>query len=491
MTIGIEEAPYVDALERYAASNPARYNVPTHKGGPQAPPRLIQAIGERAVEMDIPPLIVGIDADAETSPYAVAQRLAAEAWGAKRTWFLVNGASQANLAACLTFAHRGREVIVQRNVHTSVIDGLVLSGLRPVFVAAEIDERLGIAHCVTPAALHDACESAPDAAGLIVVSPSYYGTTAELQELVVVAHEHDIPIHVDEAWGAHFRFHEALPQDALSAGADLVVSSTHKMLGSLTQSAMIHLGHTDRIDERQLDQAVVTLESTSRNALLALSLDAARQRAVADGHELIDASLPAVAAVRRRISEISGVEVLDDRVTSTPGVNGYDPFRLCIDVSRTGLSGVEVGRRLREDHDVHVELSGPTVLVAILAMGERSEDGARLVAGVEVATAASAGATGGDDDRTVHSSSPPWGRMAMTPREAFFSPSHPVDLASAVDRVSVEALAVYPPGIPNVLPGEILTTEMIDYLVTARERGAFIRGASDSTLATLRVTERP
>jgi len=482
-----ETTPYVDALEAYVSAGPGRYNVPTHKGGPGAPRRLVDAVGLRALELDIPPLIIGIDGDADSSPYARAQQLAARAWGARRTWFLVNGASHGNQAACLALAHRGREVVVQRNVHSSVIDGLVLSGLRPIFVAPELDERLGIAHCVTPAALRAALALATDPAGVIVVSPSYYGTTADLGGLVEAAHERGVAIHVDEAWGAHFAFHESLPRDALSAGADLVVSSTHKMLGSLTQSAMIHLGDTDRIDEQQLDQAVTTLESTSRSALLALSLDAARHRAVTVGHGLIEASLPALRSVRERIAALPGLDVLDDRVVGSMGIAAVDPFRVCVDVTGGGADGLMLGRLLRTAHDVHVELTGANVMVAIFAMGERFRDGDRLVSALSGALASAAESTDSSLPLHIDARAPDWGGLAMTPRDAFFSPSCAVEIEAAVGRVSVESLAVYPPGIPNVLPGELLGAELIDFLVSSRARGAFIRGASDPTLETVRV----
>ena len=225
------DTPYLDALRAYAARDPGRFHVPGHKGGPGADPALREAIGPAALALDIPALTYGIDVGVEPNALQEAQRLAAEAWGAKRAWFLVNGASQGNHVALLTLAHRGREVIVQRNAHSSTVDALVLSGLRPTFVAPEVDPELHIAHCMTPAALDRALSETPGAVGATVVSPTYFGAVADVAALAEVAHGHGVPLVVDEAWGAHLAFHESLPRHALSLGADLVVSSTHKIVG--------------------------------------------------------------------------------------------------------------------------------------------------------------------------------------------------------------------------------------------------------------------
>jgi arginine decarboxylase len=482
-----QATPYLDALVAHADAVPGRYNVPTHKGGALASPRLLSALGERALEMDIPPLVAGIDAGADPTPFEQAQRLAARAWSARRTWFLVNGASHANHAACVALAHRGAEVVVQRNVHSSTIDGAIVAGLRPTFVAPELDARLGVAHCVTPAALAAALDSAADPAGVIVVSPSYYGTAADVRALVEVAHARDVPIVVDEAWGAHFAHHDALPRDAISAGADLVVSSTHKMLGSLTQSAMLHLGWGDLLDGAAVDQAVGLLESTSPSALLAGSLDAARHHAATHGHALIESSLGALARIRARARELPGCDVLDDKLIGSMGIAGVDPFRLCIDVSGTGVSGFALQALLREIGDVYIELVSASVLVAIFGMGDNVADGDRLIDSLEKAIAVAR------DEPAAHPIAvavpPPAGPLVLSPRDAFFASHRRVELAEAAGCIAAETLAVYPPGIPNALPGERLTADVVEYVAGAARTGAFVRGASDRSLRTVKVVD--
>lgn len=477
--------PYVDALTEHAARDPGRFYVPGHKGGHGADPALADAVGARALEMDIPSLIPGIDVGPpEPTPFEEAQRLAAEAWGAKRSWFLLNGASQGNHAACLALRHAGRKVVVQRNAHSSVIDGAVLAGLEPMFVAPELDPQLGLAHCVTPEALAAALDATPAAVGAICVSPTYFGACADVAGLVGAAHERGVPLVVDEAWGAHLRFSPELPQSALEAGADLVVSSTHKIVGSLTQSAIVHLGNGDLIDERVVDRVVTLTESTSPSSLLTLSLDAARRQAATRGAELLAETLATLSSAAERIRAVGGLDVLDERLQS-PGVAGWDPLRLTVDVRATGATGHRVAALLRE-RDVHPELATETVVVASFGMGGAAAPLAdRWVAALEDVVAH----LGEHEpaEPVPFALPPPWGPMEMAPRDAFLGPQESVPIATAEGRIAAESLAAYPPGIPNVLPGERLTRETLDFIAGTLEHGGHLRGAVDRTLKTVRV----
>jgi arginine decarboxylase len=483
-----EDTPYLDALREYAGRRPARLHVPGHKGGPGADPGLVEAIGEQALSLDIPALTYGIDLGSDPTPFERAQRLAAEAWGAKRAWFLVNGASQGNLAAGLALAHHGDEVVVQRNAHSSAIDALVLSGLRPTFAAPELDPELGIAHCLSPETLDAALAATPGAVGAWVVSPTYFGAAADIRTLVSVAHGRGVPLIVDEAWGAHMAFHEDLPEHALAAGADLVISSTHKIVGSLTQSAMLHLGHASSglLDEDAVDRAVTLTESTSPSALLCGSLDAARRQAAVRGRELLAETMAALATARAQIRAIEGLDVLDDRLAGRPGVFAYDPLRLAVDVRGVAATGYELAALLREIGDINLELYAQNVLVAVFGMGERgSPEASRLVEALREAVRRVGLDPGGVT--ASFAAAPPWGELAMTPREAYLGNQEVVPAAEAVGRIAAESLATYPPGIPNVLPGERLSAETLAYVQRTLEVGGSIRGASDRLLRTVRV----
>ncbi|HEX8854718.1 MAG TPA: aminotransferase class V-fold PLP-dependent enzyme [Thermoleophilaceae bacterium] len=481
-----EETPYLDALRAYAARKPGRFHVPGHKGGPAADPALREAVGERALEIDIPALMEGIDAGPEPTPFSEAQRLAAEAWGARRTWFLINGASQGNHVACLTLAHQGQRVAVQRNMHSSAIDGLVLSGLLPTFMAPEIDAELLIAHCVTPESLARALDETPGAVGAMVVSPTYFGAVADVEGLAEVAHECGVPLVVDEAWGAHLAFSDRLPVNALRLGADLVISSTHKIVGSITQSAMLHLGPDSMLDERVVDRCVTLIESTSPNSLLCGSLDAARRHAAVHGAELLDETLRALDVTREAVREIPGLDVLDERIAGRPGAFAYDPLRLVVDVRGTGATGYELAPLMLGQDDINLELFGENVLVAVFGMGESgAEQGVRLVEALRKALDSLD--VPGDRRREDFAPPPAWGPFELSPRDAFLGPQEVVRLTDAVGRVAAESLAAYPPGIPNVLPGERLTAETVDYIQQTLQLGGTLRGASDRSFETIRV----
>jgi lysine decarboxylase len=480
------EAPYLDALCGYARREPARLHVPGHKGGPGADPGLAEALGEEALALDIPALTYGIDVGVQPTPFEAAQLLAAEAWGAERAWFLVNGASQGNLAAGLALAHLGDEVVVQRNAHSSTIDALVLSGMRPTFAAPELDPELGIAHCLTEETLERALAATPDACAAWVTSPTYFGAAANVRALAAVAHARGVPLVVDEAWGAHMAFHDDLPEHALAAGADLVISSTHKIVGSLTQSAMLHLGAGGRIGEDVVDRAVTLTESTSPNSLLFASLDAARRQAAVHGRELLARMIEALARARDEIRAIEGLDVLDERLAGRPGVFAYDPLRLAVDVRGLAASGYELAPLLREIDDINLELSGENVIVAVFGMAERGlPEAVRLVAALRVAAQRVGPNPEGAAGRFA--APPPWGELALTPREAYLGVQEVVPADRAVGRIAAESLATYPPGIPNVLPGERLTAETLAYIRSTLEQGGSVRGASDRRLRTVRV----
>jgi arginine decarboxylase len=482
------QAPYFEALVDYAARRPGRFHIPGHKGGAGADPAMLRAFGGRAFEHDIPSLIEGIDIGPEPTPFQRAQDLAAAAWGARRSWFLINGASQGNHAGCLAVRQSGRRVVVQRNVHSSVIDGLVLAGLEPMFAAPELDPELGLAHCLTPEALDEALEEAGDACAAFVVSPTYFGAVADVAALAEVSHAHGAPLFCDEAWGAHLRFSDRLPPSALAAGADVVVSSIHKIVGSLTQSAILHLGDGGLVDDGALDRAVTVTESTSPSALLAGSLDAARRHVAVDGERLLAETIDSLVRTRERVREIPGLDVLDERLEGRRSVAGWDPLRLSIDVRGTRTSGHRIADLMRETDDVNLEMSSENVIVAVFGLGEQvGESSERLLAALRhaVDTLDTAEA----EPREPLAPPPPWGRMALPPREAFLAPQDTVPFDDAEGRIAAESLAAYPPGIPNVLPGELLSAETLGYIRETVAQGGRVRGAVDRTLRTIRVVK--
>jgi lysine decarboxylase len=485
--------PYLDALVRLAETDPGRFPIPGHKGGAGADPGLRDAIGDAALRLDFPSGVEGVDigTDPLDIPFQQAQALAAEAWGARRSWFLVNGASGGNHAICMALAHLGTDAIVQRNVHSSVIDGLVLSGLRPTFLAPEIDEDLGVAHCLEPAALAAVLDRKPDAVAVFAVSPTYFGAVADIAGLAEVAHSHDVPLVVDESWGAHLAFSDRLPANALACGADVVLNSVHKLGGSMTQSAILHLGadesHPDgRIDAAIVDRSVTLTESTSPSALLTASLDAARRQNATSGGALLEETIDSLEELRREVRAIPGLDVLDKEITRSASVFAWDPLRVSIDVRGTGTTGNRIARFMREERDIWFELYAENVVVAVFGIGENAAaTGRRLVAGLTEAVAELRSEP--DEPEAPFAPPPPWGPTVMSPRDAFLGPQESVAFDAAEGRIASESLAAYPPGVPNVLPGERLSRATLDFVADSLAHGGQVRGASDRTLSTIRV----
>jgi arginine decarboxylase len=478
-------APYLEAVTAYGFRGSTRFHVPGHKGGEGADPGLRWALGERVLLLDIPQDIEGIDLGPSPTPYEQAERLAAEAYGAQRTWFLTNGATQGNHALCLALAPPGAPVVVQRNSHASLVDGLILSGGSPTWVAPEHDEELGMAHGVTPEALQEAFQRTPEAQGAFIVSPTYYGMAADVAGCAEVAHRAGAALIVDNAWGSHFGFHPALPDSPIHLGADAMLASTHKIVGSLTQSAMLLVGRSDRVDVQSIARAVRLVRSTSQSSLLMASLDAARRQLAVHGEALLDRTLAAAARARAQIGAVEGCAVVGEGLVGRPGVAGWDPLRIVIDVRGTGCTGYEVAAALRATDDIYVELATHAVLVLVLGLGQPVEPLERLAhdfgetvdrvrrPGQLTAIARPPGALG-------H-------QTAVSPREAFLGAGESIAVDNAVGRISCEAIAGYPPGVPALLPGERLTEEVIAYLRELTSAGARLHGALDPTFNTVRV----
>jgi lysine decarboxylase len=475
-------APYAEALQAYADTAPLRLDVPGHQASAVAQPGLADFLGLRVLELDIPPLTDGIDYGDHPTPLGQAAYLAAQAWGARRTWFLTNGASKGNLVTCLALRGLGEAVVVQRSVHSSVVDGLALAGLDAHFVHPSVDPDLGIAHGVTARDLDAALTAHPQAVAAYVVTPSYFGAVADVAALAEVAHRHDVPLVVDEAWGSHFGFHPQLPTNALRLGADLVISSTHKLAGSLTQSAMLHLGegpYADRL-EPLIDRGFRSMQSTSASALLMASLDLARRQLAVNGRDTITASVEAVTKLRQAIVAEGRFALADDAIRSFEDVVDLDPLRVVIDTRAGDISGHEARHLLFHEHGIHLEMSTDAVVVAVVGAGA-VPDVDRLLEALHRLPRTGAA-------RGRHIELPSAGQRATSVRDAYFAATEVVPAAEAVGRVSADTLAAYPPGIPNLLPGEVISEEVVTFLrETASAPYGHVRGALTKDMSQLRV----
>ena len=301
-------APYLDAVWGYAFRGPTRFHVPGHKGGAGADPGLRTAIGWSALMVDVPADIQGIDLGPSPTPYERAEALAAEAHGAARSWFLTNGATQGNhaLGARARPARRARrrpaQLARERRRRARALrrhPDLRRAGVR----ARAWGWRTASRRSRSPPAI--AAADGPRA--VFIVSPTYYGMAADVAACAEVCHDAGVPLVVDQAWGPHFGFHPDVPASALALGADAVLTSTHKIVGSLTQSAMLHVAPTGRIDPGQVARMVRLTRSTSPSALLMASLDAARRQLAVHGEALLDRTMAAGDRARAAIDAVPGV----------------------------------------------------------------------------------------------------------------------------------------------------------------------------------------
>lgn len=489
-----DRAPYSQALTDLGARTPTQLMVPGHGGTDTGiSSKLAEFIGEKALHVDLPMLLEGIDLE-DDSPFHESVRLAADAWGARRTWFLTNGASQANRTVALAVRGLGENLISQRSAHSSFSDGVVLAGLYPHYVLPNVDTANGIAHGVSATALETALTRAEDegrpASAVYIVSPSYFGSVADIRGLSDVAHAHKAPLIVDGAWGPHFGFHPRLPESPARLGADLVISSTHKLAGSLTQSAMLHLGEGPFADKLEplVERAMTMTASTSSSALLMGSLDVARH-ALATGEEAIGRSIDSAVRLRELIGSDERFADVSRDFHRFDDIVDTDLLRVPIDLSATGVSAHWVRDRLITQHDTFFEMSTETTLVAVIGAGKTPDVENVFATLVEVLESPAAQAqrstkpAGGDFPEL-----PSPGMMRVLPRDGYFADTEIIDAVEAVGRVSADALAAYPPGVPNVMPGEEVTAEAVDFLTAiAASPSGYVRGAVDSRVQRFRV----
>ncbi len=460
------DAPLLDAWLRFHEQPPTPFTIPGHK-------QRHHLVGD-VVAGDVP-LYAGLDTMKLTrGVLADAEARAARLWGADVCRFSTGGATHANQAVALALGGDGDRVVVSRTLHRSLLLGLVLAGLRPVWVRPETDPGTGLPLGVSPRTVADALDRHRDVRAVLVGDPSYVGTVGDIAGLADVAHAHGVPLVVDAAWAAHFGFHPDLPRHALALGADAMVVSAHKALPAWSQAALV-LARSDRLDPARLDAGVEATATTSPAGAILASIDAARALLERDGAELVGTALDAVREARTRLSAVDGLVVLDG-----PGV---DPLKLTLVLNGTGAHGVAVEDDLLAA-GLPVEAAERDLLVAQVSIADTFETLRLLTDALVASVERHRGAPRPVGSSTVYAVDPV---TVLSPREAFFAPHERVPLAGAVGRVCAELVAPYPPGIPVLAPGEAITDAALAALEQARGAGVRIAYAADPTLATLRV----
>ncbi|MFD4630798.1 aminotransferase class I/II-fold pyridoxal phosphate-dependent enzyme [Streptomyces sp. NPDC058284] len=482
-----DEAPVLEALERYHDAGELAFTPPGHKQARGADPQVRKALGDAVFLGDV--LANGGLDDRLTRNNVLerAERLMADAVHAEHTYFSTCGSSLSVKAAMLTVTAPHHRLLVGRDAHKSVIAGLILSGVEPVWVEPAWDAERHIAHPPRPESFERAFAAHPDADGALVTSPTPYGAAADLDAIAEVCHRRGKPLIVDEAWGAHLPFHEELPSWAMDAGADICVTSVHKMGSGLEQGSVFHL-QGDLIDPAVLASRADLLGTTSPSVLLYAGLDGWRRQMVKTGRQLIDDALRLAARTRAAIERIDGLHVDDADDYCGPGLAAdFDPLPIVIDLSALGTTGYRAGDWLRAHHHIDMHLFDHRRISAQLTHADDESTAGRLL---DALRDLSAHADELKDAPGVTVPDPADLRMtqAALPRDAYFASYEDVPVEDAAGRVAAEMITPYPPGIPVVLPGERLTEPVLTYLRTGVRAGMNLPDAADSSLKTVRVT---
>ncbi|CAM3723681.1 aminotransferase class I/II-fold pyridoxal phosphate-dependent enzyme [Alicyclobacillus pomorum] len=479
------DTPLFTGLLKHVQRQPIQFHIPGHKRGRGMESEFQQFIGENALSLDLINIAPLDDLHKPTGIIKQAQELAAEAFGADYTFFSVQGTSSAIMTMVLAAVSPGEKILVPRNVHKSVLTAIMLADAMPVFLHPEVDHELGIMHGLSVETVEQAFRQHPDAKAIVVINPTYFGVAADLKRIVDIAHAHNALVLVDEAHGTHTPFHERLPMSAMEAGADMAATSVHKLGGSMTQSSVLNV-REGLVDPRHVQVILSMLTTTSTSYLLLASLDVARKQLALYGHERVSKAIALAEDARRRINEIPGLYCPGEEILRNSATYALDPTKLTICVKDLGIRGFDVERMLREEFSIEVELSDLYNILCLVSWGDEPEDLDRLVEALQKISQMYEDRIG---RRSAVVKTPSMPTLSMSPRKAFYAKTELVPLQESVGRTIAEMIMVYPPGIPILLPGEIVTQDNIDYIEENLRAGLPVQGPDDPEIRFVKVVK--
>jgi arginine decarboxylase len=478
-----DQTPLFTALLEHAKKNPIQFHIPGHKKGVGMAPEFREFIGQNALSIDLINISPLDDLHQPMGIIREAQQLAAKAFGADHTFFSVQGTSGAIMTMIMSVVGPGDKIIVPRNVHKSIMSAIIFAGAKPVFIHPTMDEQLGIAHGIPTKAVITALERHPDAKALLVINPTYFGIAANLKEIVDVCHEYDVPVLVDEAHGVHIHFHDQLPLSAMQAGADMAATSVHKLGGSMTQSSILNI-KGDRVNPHRVQTVISMLTTTSTSYLLLASLDVARRHLVMNGKYLAEHSIELAQYARNELNNIPGLYCVGKEILGTEATYDYDPTKLIIHINELGMTGSDVEKWLRTERNIEVEMSDLYNVLCIVTPGDTRDS---IQALIDAFKALSEQQSNKKAVEKVEIKLPEIPLLAYSPREAFYAETVTIPLREAADRIIAEFIYVYPPGIPILLPGEVISEENISYIQAHLNVGLPVQGPEDKTLQNIKV----
>ncbi len=398
-------------------------------------------------------------------------------------FFSVQGTSGAIMTMILTVCSEGDKIIVPRNVHKSVLAAIIFAGAKPVFLKPVRDESLGIDHGVTTKSVRRALEIHPDAKAVLIINPTYYGVCANLKEIVDVVHSYNIPVLVDEAHGVLIHFSDRLPMSAMQAGADMAATSVHKLGGSMTQSSVLNI-REGRVNIMRAKTIISMLTTTSTSYILLGSLDCARRYLALNGKELADRALELASYAREEINRIPGLYCFGEEILGKEATYDYDPTKISIHVRHLGITGYDAENWLREQYNIEVELSDMYNILCLVTPGDTRENIDILLTALRRLS---------QENYSIRQANelvikiPKIPQLSLSPRDAFYGDTEIIPFKESADRIIAEFIYVYPPGIPILLPGEVISQDLIDYITEHIEVGLPVKGPEDRSIENIKV----
>lgn len=476
-----KDTPIHQALAEHREMRMVHFDVPGHKGG-RGNKELKNFLGEACLRADVNSMKPLDNLCHPTSVIMEAQRLAAEAFGAKDVFFIVNGTTAAVQAMIMATTKAGDKIIMPRNVHRSAINALVVNGAIPVYINPGINRKLGIPLGMTMKDVEAAILENPDAKAVMVNNPTYYGICSDLRAIVKLAHAHGMKVLVDEAHGAHFYFGENMPVSAMAAGADMAAVSMHKTGGSLTQSSFLLMGESINVD--YVRQVVNLTQTTSGSYLLMSSLDLARKNMSLHGKEMVSLTLEHAKYARNEINKLGGYYAFGSELIDGAAVYDFDLTKLSVHTRAIGLAGIEVYDYLRDEYDIQIEFGDIGNILAIVSAGDRNLEIERLISAMsEIKRLYSRDTTGMFDHEYINPT------VIMAPQKSFYGNKVSLPIMESAGKICGEFVMCYPPGIPILAPGEMITPDILNYIAYAKEKGCLMTGTQDMNLEWIYVVE--
>lgn len=472
-------APIYEALDKLRKQRVVPFDVPGHKRG-RGNPELVDLLGEKCVGIDVNSMKPLDNLCHPVSVIRDAEELTASAFHAENAFLMVGGTTSAVQAMILSSCKRGDKIILPRNVHKSAINALVLCGAVPVYVNPEVNSELGISLGMELSRVKEAIENNPDAKAVFVNNPTYYGICSDIRSIVKLAHEHKMMVLADEAHGTHLYFQPDLPVSAMDAGADMAAISMHKSGGSLTQSSILLTNKGVNAD--YVRQIINLTQTTSGSYLLLSSLDISRRNLALRGRESFEKVMEMAEYARKEINEIGGYYAYGRELINGTSVFDYDVTKLSVHTLGLGLAGIEVYDLLRDEYDIQIEFGDVSNILAYISIGDRIQDIERLVGALaDISRIYKKDKTGMLSGEFVNP------LVVKSPQEAFYARKKSVPIEETEGSISGEFVMCYPPGIPILAPGEMITREIIEYILYVKEKGCSMQGTEDPLINNLMV----